>query len=161
MLNFNCSNFGVCGSKVTYSMWAKIQKAMVGNVACILKNTDGHQGMLFFFDQYFGFYFNIALNTTKRWYTSYFGGDVDRTKWNQFTFTVDDSVGVCAFVNGRKRLCRTTSQSTSLTANENVELKIGGAFYHDPPSSFFFDDFAVWQAVLTDDEVMAIYRQSK
>ena len=142
-------------------MWAKIQKAQGDNPVYILKNTDGHQGMVFASLKDTGFYFRIALNTTKLWYNYYFGGDVDRTRWNQFTFTVDDSVGVCAFVNGKKRLCRTTSSSASLKANENVELKIGGAFYHYSPSSFFFDDFAVWQAVLTDDEVLAIYRQSK
>ena len=74
---------------------------------------------------------------------------------------MDDSAGVCAFVNGRKNKCQTTSVSASLTAKENVELKIGGAWNSYSEPFLFFDDFAVWQAVLTDDEVMAIYGQSK
>ena len=75
--------------------------------------------------------------------------------------TVNDDVGVCAFVNGVKEKCESVSQSVSLNSNTNVAVRIGGTWAPRSVPDMFVDDLALWKATLTENEVQALYESSK
>ena len=109
-----------------------------------------------------GYNFQVSLTTSKRWVVGNFGKNVIRQHWNHFTITVNNDVGVCAYVNGVKEKCESTSQSVSLSGNSNIAMRIGGTWpSHSAVPEMFVDDFAIWKATLTEEEVRILYESSK
>ena len=107
------------------------------------------------------FEFAISISPSKRWILHPFGSSVVRTRWNQFTFTVDDNIGVCAFINGVKNACQTTYQSISLALHPNKAVRIGGAWYANSEPDIYIDDLAIWKLLLTEDEIKSLYDHAK
>ena len=107
------------------------------------------------------FSFRVAVTTGRKWNLIGFGRSVIKTNWNQFTLTVDDNIGVCAFINGVKDACQTTYQSVSLTDYANTAIRLGGTWFSGSEPDIYIDDFAVWQVALTENEVRNLYEQTK
>ena len=103
----------------------------------------------------------ISIGGSKLWRILQFGRDIDRTKWNQFTFTVDDDVGACLYINGAKVECNTSPISVSYDITSNDEMRIGASFSGGSQIGAYVDDFAIWKAVLTDDEIQTLYNKSQ
>eukprot|EP00795_Rhopilema_esculentum_P003324 gene3324-1661_t len=159
-----CINtFGSCQPTVTYSLWIKFTKFQAIRSAIIMLsyNSGVRTGMSFKARNTGEFEFAISVSTSKRWFLHPFGRNVVRTRWNQFTLTVDDNIGVCAFINGVKDACQTTYQSVSLTDYANTAVRLGGAWFADSEPDIYIDDFAVWQVALTENEVKNLYEQTK
>ena len=114
-----------------------------------------------FANKHQGYHFQVSLTTSKRWIVTNFGKNVTRQHWNHFTFTVNDDVGVCAYVNGVKEKCESASKSVSLYSNSNVAMRIGGTWAANTVPEMFVDDFALWKAALTEEEVHMLYQLSK
>ena len=108
-----------------------------------------------------GFYTTITVSKYKMWVHSTLGQHVNKTKWNHFTFTVDDNKMSCVFINGRKDQCDTSPTSVNFDMNYNNRFRIGGAYDSSNKASMYFDDFAIWLTVLTDDEISRLYMQSR
>ena len=105
--------------------------------------------------------FSASISATKRWNMAQFGKNVKQTKWNQFTFTIDDSSFACVYINGVKEECQTSYTPASYTLTGSNAIRIGGDWYARAEPSLYLDDFAVWNVVLTDEEIMQLYKESK
>ena len=108
-----------------------------------------------------GFKATFAVSKYKKWELLKFGLKVDKTKWNHFTFIVDDNSKLCVFINGVKEQCETSPISKDLVMTYNNQARIGGNWGISKQPGMYLDDFAIWLAVLTDAEVWSLYSQSK
>ena len=108
-----------------------------------------------------GYHFQISMSNSKRWIVNNFGKNVIRQHWNHFTMTVNDDTGVCAYVNGVKENCQNAPTSVSLSGNSNVAMRLGGTWAANSVPEMFVDDFALWKATLTEEEVRSLYESSK
>lgn len=86
---------------------------------------------------------------------------MDQTKWNQLTFSIDDNSHACVYINGVKEKCQTKPDSVSYSQYSNPAIRIGGDWYYGAEPAIYFDDLAIWQVALTDDEVKSLYLASK
>ena len=118
-------------------------------------------GLKFVYSQGNGYQFSSSVSSTKRWDIFDFGKTINQAKWNQFTFTIDDSTMACAYINGVKEMCQTVPTSVSNTVSSNSAVKIGGAWYANSEPMMYFDDLGIWQVALTPDDVMNLYILSK
>ncbi|XP_065065323.1 uncharacterized protein LOC135691396 [Rhopilema esculentum] len=159
------NSFSTCKRTITYSMWIKYTEYQATTKTyslLMLSNEFGSRIGIDFRSRLSGdFAFRAAVTTGKKWDLTGFGSSVIKTNWNQFTLTVDDNIGVCAFINGVKDACQTTYQSVSLTEYANTAVRLGGAWYADSEPDIYIDDFAVWQVALTENEVKNLYEQTK
>ncbi|XP_065066479.1 uncharacterized protein LOC135692299 [Rhopilema esculentum] len=156
--------FGTCELTVTYSVWIKYTEfeASRSAPAYVFHSYAFNQrrGVHFSSKSDGKFTFAVSISLSKRWIIEDFGGAVVKTNWNQFTFTVDDNAGSCAFVNGVKDACQSTHASVSLSDLQS-SFKIGDSPSADIEPGIYVDDLAVWQVILTEDEVKNLYEQTK
>lgn len=155
------STFENCKKTASYSIWLKYQKKQVGKRANLIRTASYEYPSLSFMSTADGYSFQCSLSLTKRWKVMNFGKSVEQTKWNQFTFTVDDNSGACAFINGVKQMCQLVPESVSLTYSPNKAVRIGGDWYTSSEPAFYFDDFAIWQIALNDEQVLDLFLKSK
>ena len=160
---FIFSTFSTCGStKLTYSFWVKFQKSQIGKRTNIIRkySSGSRAGLSFLWiNNRFEFRFYLAAN--KRWDIIGFATPVNRVQWNQFTFTVDNDVGACAYVNGVKVKCQYTAVGDVFDVGYNTAVRIGGDWYAGSEPAIYFDDLAIWKILLTDDEIMKLYLDSR
>ena len=107
-----------------------------------------------------GYHFSVAISANKLWKIMNFGKWVTHTEWNQFTFTLDDNSIACAYINGVKEKCIQVPTKASFKAGSNPFV-IGGYWTSNSEPSMYYDDFAIWQAAFTAEEVMNLYNSSK
>ena len=160
---FICSEFATCKLTVTYSIWIKYTEfeASSSAQASIIRSYafNVRRGISFRSESDGKFSFAASISLSKRWDIKGFGRAVIKTNWNQFTFTVDDNAGSCAFVNGVKDACQSTHVSVSLNDMKS-SFRIGGIPSTNEPG-IYVDDLAVWQVLLTEDEIRNLYEQTK
>lgn len=108
-----------------------------------------------------GFDFDANIGGKKHWSLKQFGKGVHKQRWNQFTITVDDSVGACAFVNGEKETCETSPVFVSFDTQKDSGMKVGGNHLNHSQPSLYMDDWAIWKEALTADDVRKLYHNTK
>jgi len=156
------NSFSSCVSTVTYSIWLRFGKAQVGQYTNIFQRYHGGQtGLSFEYVQIHGYRFRGSISASKQWDIIDFGKTVNQSKWNQFTITIDDSKGACAYVNGVKEMCQTVPTSVSNTISSNNAVRVGGNWYPNSEPMMYFDDIGIWKVALTADDVMNLYYSSK
>ena len=130
----------------------------MGKNANIFRMNPGSKtGLKFVYSKGNGYRFSCSVSSTKRWDIFGFGKTINQAKWNQFTFTIDDSTMACAYINGVKEMCQTVPTSVSNIVSTGSLVRIGGAWYRYSEPMMYFDDFGIWQVVLTPDDVMNLY----
>ena len=139
----------------------KFQKAQVGKKAHILsRKSQGIVGLTFTANRD-SYDFRGAISEFKAWHILDFGRGIVRTKWNQFTFTIDDNAFACAYINGVKEKCQTVPNTVTNDIRTNKAIRIGGAWYANSAPMMYVDDFGVWQVALTPEEVRRLKEMSK
>ena len=138
----------------------KFQKGQVGKGTNIIRTKHGNRPGLKFISNKDGYHIIGAISTKKRWEILSFGKWVDQTKWNQFTFAIDDNSIACAYINGAKEKCETVPTVVNLFQGSNP-VRIGGFWSAKSEPSMYYDDFAIWQVAFTADEAMNLYNSSK
>ena len=118
-------------------------------------------GISFIYSKSINYHFKCSISGSKQWDIRNFGTTVNQLKWNQFTFTIDDSKMACAYINGVKEMCQTSPMSVSYTISSNVETRVGGRWQPGSEPMMYVDDFGIWKIALTDDDVMNLYYSSK
>ena len=159
----SCSTFSTCSATVTYSFWFKLMESQTDQSVKVLRNY-GHRrraGFSFISNANGGFYSKIAISKYKRWEIVDFGHQVNKTRWNHFTFTVDDSRMFCVFINGEKDQCDKSAASVNLDMQYNNQLRIGGNWGNNQITGMYLDEFGIWLTVLPDSEIFNLYIQSK
>ena len=157
------STFSACTTTLTYSFWLKLMKSEIGIQSNIFRSwsANSRPGIRFESLSTAGFYSTIIVSKYKMWEHSTLGQQVNKTKWNHFTFTVDDNKMSCVFINGRRDQCDTSPSSVNFGMHYNTRFRIGGDFYSNKKPGMYLDDFAIWLTVLTDEEVYSLYVQSR
>ena len=154
------SDFSTC-TTVTYSIWLKYQRKQVGKTTFIIRSyAFGSKTGILMENRNGGYLAKFQLGDEKRWALE-FGKQINQIVWNQFTFTIDNSVQACAYINGVKEICETKPSSNAYTIDSNVKVKLGGGWLNGNEPAIYFDNFAIWRSILTDDEVMMLYNDSK
>ena len=147
---------------MAYSIWLRSGKAQVGQHTNIFQRYEASQtGLSFEYSHGNGYRFRGSISATKQWDIIDFGKTVNQSKWNQFTFTIDDSKMACAYINGVKEMCQTTPTSVSYTISSNNAVRVGGHWYPNSEPMIYFDDIGIWKVALTPDDVMNLYYSSK
>ena len=147
---------------MTYSIWLRFGKSQVGqNTNIIRKTRSDHTGIYFVYSKGNGYRFSCSISSTKSWSITDFGKSVDQAKWNQFTFTIDDSKMGCAYINGVKEICQAVPDSVSKTISSNTAVRVGGAWSPKSEPMMYVDDLGIWKVALTENEVMNLYYSSK
>ena len=138
-------------------------KAQIGVSSSILRtyNERRRPGLHFISNANSGFYTKIAISKYKRWEISDLGLHVNKTRWNHFAITVDDSKMLCVFINGEKDQCDISAASVNLDMQYNNQLRIGGSWGTSTIPGMHIDDFGIWLTVLPDGEIFSLYIQSK
>ena len=131
------------------------------NAIIIHKYPGSKTGLKFVYSKGNGYQFSCSVSSTKRWDILDFGKTINQAKWNQFTFTIDDSTMACAYINGVKEMCQTVPTSVSYTVSHNYATRIGGNWYAYSEPMMYFDDLGIWKVALTPDDVMNLYILSK
>lgn len=108
-----------------------------------------------------GYDASFHVGDKKRWNIYGFGKHINQSLWNQFTFTIDNNVRACAYINGVKEKCQTQSLYDFYYIAQNTEVRIGGDWSTGNEPAIYFDDFAIWKSIPTDDEIMKLYRESR
>ena len=148
-------------TKLTYSFWIKYQKKQIGRRANIIRRySPSSRAGISLLSTSAGYDFTCSLSGNKRWEILDFGNTVNQTRWNQFTFTVDDSLRVCAYINGVREKCHDKSVYDVFSTGYNTAVRIGGDWYAGAEPAIYFDDFAIWRVILTEEEVLELYKTS-
>lgn len=90
----------------------------------------------------------------------WFGGDVRRTLWNHFMFTLGKDGPLCAYINGIQVKCSSAGTSISVTTGQKV-FRFGHMYDGSERTEMFVDEFAVWKSTLSPEDVKEVYRQGK
>ena len=147
---------------MTYSIWLRFGKSQVGQFTnIIIKYPSSQTGIYFVYSKGNGYHFSCSISASKSWSITDFGTTVNQSKWNQFTFTIDDSKMACAYINGVKEMCQTAPTSVSHTVSSNLVTRVGGDWYAGSEPMMYFDDFGIWKVALTAEDVMNLYYSSK
>lgn len=145
-----------CKPTLTYSLWIKMRTPQLMRGTAVFSTTLGRLGFTFT-NSGTTFIFRIAVTSSREWRLSFVDASVLRRNWNQFTFTLDDSKRVCAFINGRRKHCQATASAVSYSTHPG-NFYIGGTINE---ADVYFDDFAVWNTVLEEEEIHQLYINSK
>ena len=108
-----------------------------------------------------GYSASFHIGDRKKWSINGFGKHINQSLWNQFTFTVDNTAKACAYINGVKEQCDTQSSYDLYYVAQNTGVRIGGRWPAGPEPAIYFDDFAIWKSIPTDDEIMQLYKDSR
>ena len=111
------SNFIDCSTRLTYSIWVKVQRQQLTKEGYILSNNQSH-GIQFKTLNPKGFAIIFSLAASKAW-EAQFGDEIEKTKWNHFTFTLDNEKFLCVFTNGKDWFAKHPS---SLNRSHHLEM---------------------------------------
>ena len=161
----NCLRFSTFPSNcrtVTYSLWLKFsnEEAKEKNKRSIIRSQSLSYKYIYFSKIGADFTFDIIASGTKKWYISPFGANIDQSLWNHFAFTLDDSEGACAYINGKQQKCDRYPWSVSKSGRYN-EVKIGGGYESTDMAAMIVDELAIWKKTLTPEEIKLVYDESK
>ena len=106
-----------------------------------------------------GYHVSFLLGDRKRWDIVDFGRNINQVLWNHFAFTVDNNARACAYINGVKEKCNSKSVYDFYYVAQNTAVRFGGDGSADKPA-MYFDDFAIWKTILTDGEILELYREN-
>lgn len=127
----------------------------------IFRNKDPSPGIAFKTLEDNMFQINISLVSTKIWSTNFDLKTSEKTRWNHFAFTLDNSKCLCVFINGVKDHCTESFTTVSRPVMANSAFRLGSSWPDGTGFALFLDDFAVWRDALDEVDVKIIYEGSK